>query len=111
MAESTTRGRGRGRGRGGSSNRQPQVIEAPPNLANEDFSPPVQAQLQETSQPGRQRRPPAKSADELRRVMDIIQSRISVIIDSLEGDDNDASLKRNVATAVKHLKQINTLLG
>lgn len=113
MSESTTRGRGRGRGRGGSSNRQQQVVEAHNTLATEDFSPPAQAQVnpQETSQPGRQRRPPAKSAEELRRVMDIIQSRISVIIDSLEGDDNDASLKRNVATAVKHLKQINALLG
>lgn len=112
MSESTTRGRGRGRGRGGSSNRRPQVVEAHIDLATEDFSPPAQApNSQEPSQTVRQRRPPAKSYEELRRVMDIIQSRISVIIDSLEGDDNDASIKRNVATAVKHLKQINTLLS
>ncbi len=111
MSESNSRGRGRGRG--GSSNRRPQVVEAHIDLATEDFSPPAQAQVhpQEPSQTVRQRRPPAKSYEELRRVMDIIQSRISVIIDSLEGDDNDASIKRNVATAVKHLKQINTLLS
>ena len=56
------------------------------------------------------KRPPQKTPDELRRIMDIVQSRLSVIIDSLEGDDNDISLKRNVATAVKHLKQISVLL-
>ncbi len=52
-----------------------------------------------------------KNAEDLRRIMDIIQSRISVIIDTLEIDDNDISLKRNVVTAVKHLKQINELLS
>ncbi len=108
----TGRGRGRGRGRGGSHT-QSQPQEAPAShsdndqeLSSQNFSPPS---TQESKQ-SRQKRVPAKSAEELRRVMDIIQSRISIIIDSLEGDDNDASLKRNVSTAVKHLKQINDLL-
>jgi flagellar basal body-associated protein FliL len=51
-----------------------------------------------------------KSIDDLKRIMDIVKSRISVIVDSLDGDDNEVSLKRNVATAVKHLKQIENLL-
>ncbi len=55
-------------------------------------------------------RPQVKSAEDLKRIMDIIKSRISVIIDTLEGDDSEAVLKRNVATAVKHLKQIDGLL-
>lgn len=100
---SSNRGRGRGRG-----NRPHDTLEAPEQLASQDFNPPMPNVVPE--QPARQRRAQPKSADELRRVMDIIQSRISVIIDSLEGDDNELSLKRNVATAVKHLKQINALL-
>ncbi len=55
-------------------------------------------------------RPQVKSAEELKRIMDIIKSRISVIIDTLSGDDNEALLKRNVVTAVKHLKLIDDLL-
>jgi hypothetical protein len=105
----------RGRGRGRKSNNQAvQPMYAPNvhgnvdinNLDDNDFSPPNQAN---EKQP-RTKKQVAKSNDELRRVMDIIQSRISVIIDSLEGDDNDISLRRNVVTAVKHLKQINSLL-
>ena len=46
----------------------------------------------------------------LLRNMDIARSKIGVLIDSLEGDDNEAVLKRNVATAVKHLKVIYDLL-
>ncbi len=112
----STAGRGRGRGRGGSlvggSANSSTTVDAPAELSNLDFSAPVSGGSgMSDTQPSKQRRAPAKSADELRRVMDIIQSRISVIIDSLEGDDNEASLKRNVTTAVKHLKQINVLLN
>ncbi len=107
----STTGRGRGRGRGGSHSSSSTAVEPPADLAALDFSAPTSSSSTVDHQPGKQRRAPAKSADELRRVMDIIQSRISVIIDSLEGDDNDASLKRNVTTAVKHLKQINVLLN
>ncbi len=92
-------GRGRGRGRKAQTVSPPVEIQ---ELSDQEFSPPE-------DKPSR-KRPTAKTMDDLRRVMDIIQSRISVIIDSLEGDDNDISLKRNVVTAVKHLKQINTLL-
>jgi len=89
--------RGRGRGRGN------RVQVEPPTEV--DFSPP---QVEEKQV--RPRKPQPKSADELRRVMDIIQSRLSVIIDSLEEADNEATLKKNVGTAVKHLKQISDLL-
>lgn len=124
MSESVSRGkgqgqsRGRGRGRGKSSSTndasQPQILEPPVNLATEDFSPPGQphaSQEPRELQHNKPRRSPPKSVEELRRIMDIIQSRICVIIDSLEGDDSDVSLKRNVGTAVKHLKQINALLS
>lgn len=57
-----------------------------------------------------QRRQQPKSVEELRRILDMVQNKLSVIIDSLEVDDNEQTLKRNVGTAVKHLKQISTLL-
>jgi hypothetical protein len=96
-------GRGRGRGRKNHQVQPPVEIQ---DLEDIEFNPPPVVE----EKPGRAKKPVVKSADELRRVMDIIQSRISVIIDSLEGDDNDISLRRNVVTAVKHLKQINNLL-
>ena len=99
----SNRGRGRGR-KSGNAPLQPPAVHTQ-ELEDSDFSP---SGLDE--KPTRTKRQVAKSNDELRRVMDIIQSRISVIIDSLEGDDNDISLRRNVVTAVKHLKQINSLL-
>lgn len=99
MSNHTHRGKGRGR---------PTIVQ-PPNQTLIQI--PTETTNNTRSEPLiRQKRIPIKSAEDLRRVMDIIQSRISVIIDSLEGDDNDASLKRNVMTAVKHLKQINDLL-
>ena len=52
----------------------------------------------------------AKRGDVVMRNIDIARSKISVIIDSLEGDDNDVSLKRNVNTAIKHLKDIYEML-
>ena len=60
----------------------------------------------------RSRRPrnQGKTADDYRRVMDVIKSKISIIIDLLEGDDTDTTTKKNVATAVKHLKQIESVL-
>lgn len=86
------------------------TLEPPADLLRDANSPPPQSGSSNNDKNHRQRKIPIKSADELRRIMDIIQSRITIIIDSLDGDDNDASLKRNVITAVKHLKQINTLL-
>jgi hypothetical protein len=52
----------------------------------------------------------SKRGDVVMRNIDIARSKISVIIDSLEGDDNDVSLKRNVNTAIKHLKDIYEML-
>lgn len=85
------------------------VIEPPEELTNASFSPPPESSPHDDRQ-ARPRRVQPKTAEELRRVMDIVQSRISVIIDSLEGDENEVSIKRNVVTAVKHLKQISNLL-
>ena len=96
---------GKGNRRGRKSNPPLQPPPVVQELDDHDFSP-----SNAEEKPARTKRQVAKSIDELRRVMDIIQSRISVIIDSLEGDDNDISLRRNVVTAVKHLKQINSLL-
>jgi hypothetical protein len=52
----------------------------------------------------------AKRGDVIMRNIDIARSKISVIIDSLEGDDNEVTLKRNVNTAIKHLKDIYEML-
>ena len=100
--------RGRGRGRGGHQKATPQI-----NMSDDEESPTRnEAPAQAPSEPAtKQRRQPAKSIDDLRRIMDVVHSRISVIIDTLEGDDSEASLKRNVSTAVKHLKLINTMLS
>jgi len=43
---------------------------------------------------------------------DVVKSRLSVVLDLLNFDDQDDSgtVKKNVLIAVKHLKDINTLL-
>lgn len=116
-------GRGRGRGRGGKPKNNT-VLTAPESAELDvDFNPAVQVTQQATAaqassqveeKPARQRRqqqPVGKTPEELRRTMDIIKSRVGVIIDILEGDDSgDAAMKRNVVTAVKHLKLIDSLL-
>jgi hypothetical protein len=104
---SNTRGIGRGRGRG----RGIKALESP--VDDSEFEPSEIAEAPVQAAPitnPRRPKPQQKSIDDLKRIMDIVKSRISVIIDSLEGDDNEAVLKRNVATAVKHLKQIDALL-
>ncbi len=62
----------------------------------------------EKKQRAPRQRPPDVSV--LLRKMDIAQSKIGVLIDSLEGDENETTLKRNVVIAVKHLKEIHGLL-
>ena len=94
------RGRGRGRGRGPMVAEPPVVQDVPSPEFNQDSfqEKPKRVKVQ------------SKSVDDYRRITDIIKSRISVIIDSLEGDDPEPVLKKNVSTAVKHLKQIESLL-
>lgn len=104
---SSNRGRGSNRSANRGKNRNDHSMESPVD----EFSPmDVSDSTSINQQSNRRPRNQTKNIDEYRRIMDIVKSRISVIIDSLEGDDNDASIKRNVATAVKHLKQIDSLL-
>lgn len=100
----STRGRGRGRGRGKKED-SPDMSFSPSDMT--ETNPPTAVSPVNPVQPKRRS---VKTIDDYKRTMDIIKSRISVIIDSLEGNENDVSLKRNVATAVKHLKQIDDLL-
>ncbi len=69
----------------------------------------IQAELEEAKRPKAAKPRPQDPAVFQRNVADA-RSRIDVIIDVLEGDDEDASLKRRVATALKHLKHIAELL-
>ncbi len=96
--------RGKGRGR---SRQNPVVLESP---ITQDISSPEHNEQDIVQEKPKKVRVPAKSSDDYRRIMDIVKSRISVIIDSLEGDDTEPVLKKNVVTAVKHLKQIEGLL-
>jgi hypothetical protein len=112
-----SRGGSRGRGRG-------KVLESPVDTSGFGPNDVDDSHAATASGPGtagpsggpqqlsvsRRVKPQVKSAEELKRIMDIIKSRISVIIDTLSGDDNEALLKRNVVTAVKHLKLIDGLL-
>jgi hypothetical protein len=103
-------GRGRGRGRGAAA-----AAATASNLETADFS----ANLEDTDKPEavaaapkpkRQTKSASPSVEEYKANMQSIKSRLSVIIDALDGDDNEASMKRNVAMAVKHLKQIHDML-
>lgn len=94
--------RGRGRGKG--------HVQEAPEVEENDYAPPSAPLPVVEDRPKKARAPPSKSTDELKRNMDIAKSRIAAIIDMLEGDDADVSLKRNVNVAVKHLKVIHDLL-
>ena len=102
-----------GRGRGASSRGRPRkpIPDEDVDQTNDlDLSPSaLQQEVEAKRQP---RQPKAKPQDPVvyLRNMDIARSKIGVLIDSLEGDDNEAVLKRNVSTAVKHLKMIYELL-
>lgn len=103
------------RGRGGAPRgrpRKPITDETEPEVQPQDFDPSPAAIQQELEAKKHARAPKPKAQDPavLLRNMDIARSKIGVIIDSLEGDDNEAVLKRNVTTAVKHLKVIYDLL-
>jgi hypothetical protein len=101
------KGRGRGRGAKAQSPPSPEVLENPVNDALEsDFSPPEQIQPERS----KKHRAPSKSPEELRRTMDIVKRSITMVIDNLEENDNEASLKRSVMIAIKHLKQIESML-
>jgi hypothetical protein len=50
------------------------------------------------------------TVDVLMRNADIARSKISVLIDNLDDNDAEATLKRNVTTAIKHLKDVYALL-
>lgn len=96
--------RGRGRGRNNNSVQESNETE------EFDYSAPSAPLPVVEDKPKKVRAPPSKTTDELKRNMDIAKSRIAAIIDMLEGDDADVSLKRNVNVAVKHLKVIHDLL-
>lgn len=98
------RGRGKGRGRGAKAYVDYQANDNEPDES--DYSAPsavVEDRPKKT-------RVVSKTIEELKRNMDIAKSRVSALIDMLEDIDNEAALKRNVATAVKHLKLIETML-
>jgi hypothetical protein len=79
-------------------------------VSDQEFGPP---KVDESRPTERKSKSKAKSltTETILRNMDIARSKVSVLIDSLEGDDNETTLKRNVITAVKHLKQIEDLLA
>jgi hypothetical protein len=98
------RGRGRGRSHAPSS---PEIVEAPAvESLDVDFAPPDTNQTERTRKP----RPQLKSPEDLRRTMEIVKRSIVMVIDNLEENDNEASLKRSVMIAIKHLKQIEGML-
>lgn len=102
-----------GRGRGGGPRgrpRKPIPDEDVEQQQDLDVSPNAIQQELEAKKHTRVAKPKAQDPAVLLRNMDIARSKIGVIVDSLEGDDNEAVLKRNVATAVKHLKVIYDLL-
>lgn len=102
-----------GRGRNGMPRGRPRkpIVDEEPDQQIEDFDPTTIQQEVETKKAHvRASKPKVQDTAVLLRNMDIARSKIGVIIDSLEGDDTEAVLKRNVTTAVKHLKVIYDLL-
>lgn len=99
--------RGRGRGRSTGTKKQSELPQSDSESEVNQEAPSVT--LPVVKLPKQPRNQP-KSTESLLRNMDIARSKVGVIIDSLEGDDNELSLKRNVVTAVKHLKEIHSLL-
>lgn len=100
-------------GRGGAPRgrpRKPIPDDEPEQPQDFDASPSALQQEVESKKHVRAPKPKAQDPAVLFRNMDIARSKIGVLIDSLEGDDTEAVLKRNVATAVKHLKVIYDLL-
>lgn len=96
--------------RGRSSRGRPRKPIDEEDSTTQEFDPVTIQQEAESKKPVRIPKPKAQDPAVLFRNMDIARSKIGVLIDSLEGDDNEAVLKRNVATAVKHLKVIYDLL-
>jgi predicted outer membrane protein len=96
-----------GRGRGGAGRGRPRKQQEPEAEPELDVSP---AAIEAEAKQKRVPKPKAHDPNAFLRQVDIARSRIAVIIDSLEGDDNEAVLKRNVTTALKHLKAVYEML-
>lgn len=92
----STRGRGRGRGRPKAS----QVYEAPTDTSDEipieglTVDEPVKAVKPKKVQP--------KDIEYYHRLLDVMQNKLAVMIDGLEGDIEMS--KQNIPNIVKHMK-------
>ena len=51
------------------------------------------------------------SVDDLYKVIRSTSNKIEILIDNLDENDEQATLKRNVAVALKHLKAMHTQLA
>lgn len=100
-----------GRGKKVKADKQEKSKEPSSQVAQEE-EPLVRIEPKPESKPEtnhKRTRPP--SVDDLYKVIRSTSNKIEILIDNLDENDEQATLKRNVAVALKHLKAIHAQLA